>query len=122
MSVPVSCWRMSQSMKLAIERSALRSVEGVSIVFLSYRQGRTYLRLVGYCTQHARVNPHTGLLREGRSGQRRKVARGYDARVLVAPEFEQPALVTCDQIIGLARFGHGQQKVVGGIGRSLHAG
>ena len=31
-------------------------------------------------------------------------------------EGEQPALVACHQIISLARFGQGQQKIVGGIG------
>ena len=35
-------------------------------------------------------------------------------------ERQQPALVACDQIIGSARFGQGQQKIVGGIGRAFH--
>ena len=35
---------------------------------------------------------------------------------LVTSEGKQPALVACHQIIGLARFGQGQQKIVGGIG------
>jgi len=39
----------------------------------------------------------------------------------VAAERQQPALVPCDQIIGLARFGQGQKKIVRGIGRALHA-
>ena len=36
-------------------------------------------------------------------------------------EGEKPAFVTCYQIIGLACFGKGQQKIVGGIGRAFHA-
>ena len=49
------------------------------------------------------------------------MARGYDPRDLVTRESKEPALVTCHQIIGLARFGHGQQKIVGGIRRSVDA-
>ena len=37
-------------------------------------------------------------------------------------ESEQSALVASHQIIGLAAFGQSQQKIVGGIGRSLHPG
>src|SRR5450755_3571442 len=36
------------------------------------------------------------------------------------PAAQQPALVACDQIIGLTRFGHGQKRIVRGIGRALH--
>jgi len=39
----------------------------------------------------------------------------------VAAERQQPALVACDQIIGLARYGQGQMKIVRGIGRAPHA-
>ena len=36
-------------------------------------------------------------------------------------ELEQPALVAGHQIIGLARFAQGQQKIVRGIGRAVNA-
>jgi len=39
----------------------------------------------------------------------------------VAAERQQPALVACDQIIGLARFRQRHKKIVRGIGRALHA-
>lgn len=39
----------------------------------------------------------------------------------MAAERQQPALIACDQIIGLATFGQGQKKIVRGIGRALHA-
>jgi hypothetical protein len=39
----------------------------------------------------------------------------------VTVEIEQPALVARHQIVGLARFGQGQQEVVGGIARAFNA-
>jgi hypothetical protein len=53
--------------------------------------------------------------------QRGKIARGNDPRSFVTVEIEQPVLVARHQIIGLARFGQGQQEVVGGIARAFNA-
>ena len=36
-------------------------------------------------------------------------------------ESKEPALVACHQVIGLAGFGRGQKKIVGGTGRAYNA-
>lgn len=55
-------------------------------------------------------------LRKGPSEQRREIARGHDPRGLVMGEGKQTALVACHQMIGLDRFGQGQEKIVVGSG------
>lgn len=63
----------------------------------------------------------SGGFRGESSEQRREIARGDDLRILVTHEGKQPALVACHQIIRLARFGQGQQKIIGRIGRAFDA-
>ena len=53
--------------------------------------------------------------------QRGEFARGNDPRAFVAAEGQEAALFARHKVIGLAAFGQGQQKIVGGIGRAFHA-
>ena len=50
-----------------------------------------------------------------------EIARRDDPRRFVTVEDEQLALVAGHQIVGLARLGQRQQKIVGGVGRAFHA-
>ncbi len=66
--------------------------------------------------------PRSQSVASGKSGgQRGEITRRHYMRAFVVAESQQPALVACDQIIGLARFGQGQKKIVRGIGRAPHA-
>src|ERR1035438_10166076 len=62
-----------------------------------------------------------GLLKVPSCEQRREIARGHNARAFMMGECKQTGLVACHQIIGLAAFAHGQQKIVGGVGGAFHA-
>jgi hypothetical protein len=61
-------------------------------------------------------------LNDGKScDQLGEITRRHYLSAFVAAERQQPALVACDQIIGLARFGQRQEKIVRGIRRALDA-
>src|SRR5690242_8554047 len=52
--------------------------------------------------------------------QRGEFARRDDPRGFVTAEGQEAALDARHKVIGLAAFGQGQQKIVGGIGRAFH--
>jgi hypothetical protein len=49
-----------------------------------------------------------------------EITRGHYPPAFVAAECQQPALGAYDEIMGLARLGKGQKKIVRGIGRGLN--
>lgn len=62
----------------------------------------------------------TGTAMDPSAGLNGEILRGDDPRAFVTVEGEQAALVAGHEIIRLARFRQGEQKIVRGIGRALH--
>ena len=50
-----------------------------------------------------------------------EIARGNDPRGFVDGEIQQAVLVARHEVLGIASYGQGQQVIVIGIGRALHA-
>jgi len=85
---------------------------------------REFLRLTGYRPEERPLAIPCGIVccpTRKSCDQHGEITRRHYLRAFVVAERQQPALVACDQIIGLARFGQAQKKIVRGIGRALHA-
>ena len=61
------------------------------------------------------------LFGKGSYNQPGEFLRGNDPRGFVTAEGQEAALVARHEVIDLAAFGHGQQKIIRGIGGALHA-